>query len=161
MRQVNTRTLVVEPAGPTTRREGSMMKRSAPLTRKTPLTRRPWHPRRQRVHTATGRPAQTTIPTTVRKAVGERSSGSCDWCGKPLLTFDAHHRQLRSRGGEHTAANLVALHRACHEHIHQHPGEATSRGFMVHSWETPEQVPVLLSDGRVCLPGNTWVEVES
>jgi hypothetical protein len=38
--------------------------------------------------------------------------------------------------------NLVGLCRACHSWIHLHPGEGYSSGFLVHSWQNPEDVPL-------------------
>lgn len=90
--------------------------------------------------------------------VEDRAGGTCDWCGLPLHAFDAHHRQLRSRGGKHTIQNLVALHRGCHEYIHQHPTEATGRGFMISSWDYPSEIPVRLWNGKTYIPTRRWVE---
>jgi hypothetical protein len=135
------------------------MQRSKPLRRKTPLRRTPFHPHRKRKHAASGARVIRDIPATVRVAVGDRAGGYCDWCGLPMGTFDAHHRQLRSRGGKHTLQNLVAPHRACHEYIHGHPSEATARGFMVSSWDCPPAVPVTLADGERYMPARRWIEV--
>lgn len=144
------------------------MKLGKPLQRKTPLRRAPWkytpkpRERKPRVHAASGKPkAPREVPARVRDAVSARAGGWCDWCGDPLGTHsDKHHRKLRSRGVEHTIENLVDVHHGCHMWIHENPKEATARGFMVHSWEDPAIVPVLFTDGRVCLARETWIEVE-
>lgn len=143
------------------------MKQGKPLQRKTPLRRRPWYyrpkPRAKRTHAASGalKSPSVVIDPELRQQVRERACGKCDWCNLVLGdVFDAHHRKLRSRGGQDSLANLVALHHQCHMYIHEHVGEATARGFMVHSWENPSDIPVLAGDGNIYLPGDVWVDVE-
>ena len=154
--------------------ERYMMKQGRPLHRKTPLRRKPWNYRPRnyrptgrskrgpRVHAATGMAKDPiAVPADVKAAVYARAGGKCDWCGNVLGDrWDPHHRQLKSRGGKHTLECLTALHRHCHDWVTVHPAEAQARGFEVHSWEDPAEIPVLLSDGRVCLPGTAWVDVE-
>jgi hypothetical protein len=98
------------------------------------------------------------LPVLVRRAVIDRAAGLCDFCGGilPELLVEAHHRKLRSRGGKDTIENLIALHPGCHHWIHQHPEKATETGFMVHSWDDPATVPILLAQRYLCLPGLSW-----
>lgn len=53
-----------------------------------------------------------------------------------------HHRKLRSRGGGNTVGNLSHVCNDCHTWIHQHPADASERGWMVASWADPVEVPV-------------------
>ncbi len=73
------------------------------------------------------------IDWRIRQEVTIRDEGTCGWCKVPGGALDAHHRLPRSRGGKDTLECLVAVHRLCHSHIHEHPAEATERGFLVHS----------------------------
>lgn len=99
----------------------------------------------------------------LRQLVFIRAGGRCDCCGTPLdpIAWDAHHRQLRKRGGEDSLENLVALVHGHHMIVHQHPAEATERGLMVASWDDPAAVPVRRGDGHLYLPaGRRWQRVE-
>ncbi|WP_136043328.1 HNH endonuclease [Microbacterium sp. K22] len=64
----------------------------------------------------------SAIPAKVRTAVHERAKGRCEGCGR-IAPLELHHRKYRSRGGKHTASNLVALcgwgnHTGCHGRAH-------------------------------------------
>lgn len=39
-------------------------------------------------------------------------------------------------------ANLVSLCRTCHAWVHAHPAKSYEQGWLVHSWNDPEDVPV-------------------
>lgn len=80
----------------------------------------------------------------LRGRVYKRSRGACERCfvGIPEDGFECHHRKLRSRGGEDTVINCVALCDRCHGHIHAHPAQSTEEGWMVPSHANPAQVPV-------------------
>lgn len=79
----------------------------------------------------------------VRAVLWERCGGHCELCGRALTGgFEAHHRRLRSRGGDDSAANLVAVHPGCHRWIHANPAEATKGGFMVPSWADPAETTI-------------------
>lgn len=83
------------------------------------------------------------IPKRVRLLVAERSGGICEGCGQAPAT-EMHHRQYKSRGGKDTPDNLLHLcgwgnHTGCHGKAHQGGGEA--RGWSVHSWDKPLNVP--------------------
>ena len=36
--------------------------------------------------------------------------------------------------------NLVLLCRECHSHVHANPEESYEEGWLVHSWDSPEDV---------------------
>jgi len=62
-----------------------------------------------------------------------------------------HHRKLKSRGGKDTVANLIYVHHSCHNlgtvSIHLNPEIATKKGYMVSSWQDPEQAPMITPEG--------------
>jgi hypothetical protein len=43
---------------------------------------------------------------------------------------------------EYGLANIACLCRECHAHVHAHPAESYESGFLVHSWDDPEGVPL-------------------
>jgi 5-methylcytosine-specific restriction endonuclease McrA len=72
------------------------------------------------------------IPRLSREAVLERCHGRCE-AGTPACTGRVdhmHHRRLRSQGGTHDPANLLAVCQPCHDHIHHRPAEAYERGWL-------------------------------
>lgn len=83
---------------------------------------------------------------SVRKSVFLRDEGICRRCSRPAT--DCHHRKPKQMGGSSDPernfgmANLVSLCRTCHNYIHAHPAEAYKDGWLVHSWQSPEEVPV-------------------
>lgn len=70
------------------------------------------------------------IPDWIKNMVKARDRMRCRWCNRPGGALDAHHIRRRSQGGKDEAANLVSVHRICHEYIHAHPAEAKARGFL-------------------------------
>lgn len=89
----------------------------------------------------------------LREIVYQRCKGYCEKCGLPLGNdWALHHRKLRSRGGEDSVSNFLALHHKCHnigtDSVHANPSIATAKGFMVSSWNEPNECPVTLPDGR-------------
>lgn len=102
------------------------------------------------------------MKATLRAAIYARSGGTCDRCGLWVSEdgFHAHHRQLRSRGGKDTTANLAVLHPACHGVVHINPARATSEGFMVPSWANPETTPILRHGRTWTQPGDGWTAAE-
>lgn len=89
---------------------------------------------------------------TAKKQVAARDE-NCIRCGG--IGTDVHHRKVRGMGGtknEEVAyglANLVLLCRECHNWAHQNPATAYESGYMVHSWDNPEEVGVWLGVNRV------------
>ena len=91
----------------------------------------------------------TGIPTKVRSIVETRADGRCEGCGLRTTT-ELHHRLFRSRGGPHSPENLLALcgwgnHTGCHGAAHSGRLGA-ARGWAVHSWHTPGDVPVWMQE---------------
>ncbi|GAA4175942.1 HNH endonuclease [Gryllotalpicola koreensis] len=86
----------------------------------------------------------SSIPKKVRDIVLDRAQGRCEGCGA-CAELELHHRKFRSRGGEHTASNLVALcgwgnHTGCHGNAHAST-TAARRGWAVNSWNDPTVIP--------------------
>lgn len=90
----------------------------------------------------------------LREAVWSRCGGLCELCAErlPSAGWHAHHRKLRSRGGQDDVANVVALHTLCHTRVHGHVDWATQAGFLVASHDEP--TAALLG-----LHGETWVRL--
>jgi len=102
----------------------------------------------------------------LRALVFERSEGYCEFCcGSLPDSWAIHHRQLRSQGGKDVPENLVAVHHECHNlatgSIHLNPSMAKDRGYIVPSWDDPEQVPICPQDGiKVRLFNNGTKQIE-
>lgn len=79
-------------------------------------------------------------------AVDRRDRYSCVRCGRGIDGGSRHHRQLR-RFGNHTITNLILLcgsgTTGCHGWVHGNVALAYEAGWLVHSWHTPDSVPVL------------------
>jgi hypothetical protein len=52
-------------------------------------------------------------------------------------------------------ANLACLCRECHNWVHAHPEEGYRTGYLVHSWDDPADVPLVLK------PGTHWIKLRS
>lgn len=84
--------------------------------------------------------------TSVRKSILLRDEGKCRKCSRPA--HHVHHRRVKGIGGTSDAtikygqANLVSLCAECHAFIHAHPAQSYEKGWLVHSWQDPEDVPV-------------------
>lgn len=102
----------------------------------------------------------SAIPTAVRNTVLDRANGLCEGCGA-ATNLELHHRKFRSRGGQHSASNIIALcgwgnHTGCHGKAHSaNPPE----GWAVHSWDHPAIEPVALHRGRVLLHDDGTEEI--
>lgn len=99
------------------------------------------------------------ISPDVVALVAVRAEGYCEVCGGSAEESMAlHHRKLRSRGGEHSVANLIWVHHGCHNlktySIHSNPAYATSKGWMVGSFQDPSEVPFCRPDGTLVLLQN-------
>lgn len=137
---------------PIARGEKGLTRSNASLTRATPIPR------------ASAKPKPGVTPET-RALVLTRCGGRCEACGKNLERggVDLHHRQRR-RGGDHSPANLVALHPSCHtvapEAVHQRPAWAREQGLIVHSTDDPAITPLMLPSGRRVLldPAGGYVD---
>ena len=96
------------------------------------------------------------IDKAVVDLVKARAGDYCEYCDCPVEeTMALHHRKLKSRGGKDTVSNLVLVHHGCHnmktDSIHLKPGVAEKLGYMVGSWQEPEEVPLIRADGSVVL----------
>lgn len=93
------------------------------------------------------------IPKKVSAAVHARADGKCEGCGR-YAPLELHHRRFRSRGGEHTVDNLVALcgwgnHTGCHGRAHS---TEPPQGWAISRWgEPPLHIPFLSHQGLVFL----------
>lgn len=94
-------------------------------------------------------------PKSVTDQVDARDAQRCVKCGRPLVGGSRHHRQLRSQGGKHTVENIVLMcgsgTTGCHGFVHAHPAEARDMGWIVPSWEEPDETPMLTWRGWVLL----------
>jgi len=107
------------------------MKRSGPIKRNTPLKRGSSIKRSP----IAKKPKKTEKGLAeARKAAFARSAGRCEaqWQGCQQSAQHAHHRLLRSQGGQHTADNLLSVCFSCHAYIHANPEQAYERGHMLH-----------------------------
>lgn len=88
--------------------------------------------------------------------VEARAGDHCEVCGNPALPSMAlHHRKLKSRGGKDSPSNLIRIHHGCHnlrsDSIHLNPERASQKGWMVGSWQNPDEVPFTRPDGSIVL----------
>lgn len=80
----------------------------------------------------------------------ERDGGRCVRCGTAhhWAGLDIHHRRPRSHpfDGLHEPSNLIVLcgsgTTGCHGWVHAHPQEAYDHGWLVHSYQQPEDMRV-------------------
>ena len=88
---------------------------------------------------------------TAKRQVFLRDGGKCLWCLGEAA--DVHHRRPKGMGGTSDpyiafgVANLVSLCRSCHDYIHAHPAEGYRLGYLVHSWDDPAEIPIVLKPG--------------
>ena len=104
----------------------------------------------------------STIDPKLRALVRDRAGGLCECCGDRLSNiFQAHHRKLRSRGGQDSAANLAALCGLCHRRIHNRVAWSTEQGFIVSATDDPATVPMAVLCDRWLLltPEGGYAEV--
>jgi hypothetical protein len=105
----------------------------------------------------------STIDPALRALVRDRAGGMCECCGDRLSPiFQAHHRKLRSRGGQDSAANLAALCGLCHRRVHSHVTWATEQGFIVSAFEDPARVPMAVrcEDWRYLTPEGHYLPTD-
>ena len=95
----------------------------------------------------------------IANKVIERAAGYCETCGgRAEESMALHHRKLKSRGGKDEVANLIWIHHGCHnlktDSIHLNPAKAEDKGWMVGSWQDPEEAPIARPDGSFALLKN-------
>ena len=80
-----------------------------------------------------GAPRGQALYRASRRKVHDRSRGRCEarvaWNCTGVHEH-THHIRRRSQGGSDLPANLLACCLHCHEHIHRHPAESVSFGFI-------------------------------
>lgn len=65
-----------------------------------------------------------------RQKVYDRQQGVCFLCHKHLMgRFDCHHCHYRHIGTQRDSEACVAVHRSCHELLHQKTWAELQRGF--------------------------------
>lgn len=96
-------------------------------------------------------PSAQDVPPAVRAQVRGRSGGVCEVCHQHPAT-DQHHRQYRSRGGQHVVENLIDICGpgnafGCHADAH---GPEPLEGVAVSQWNTRplSEIPFTDKDGR-------------
>ena len=59
--------------------------------------------------------------------------------------INRHHRKMRSQGGTDHLINVIFCcgsgTTGCHGYIHLHPEYAYEKGWLVHSWDHPQDIP--------------------
>ena len=125
------------------------LERRTPMRRTGPPTRKPYTPSKPRRRPKPGR----EFWAHQREQLYARAAGRCELGGCDLnhSGMEAHHRKLRSQGGDHGLSNLVALCPAHHACCHAHPEAARERGFIVPSQRDSRVTAVVLADGRAVL----------
>jgi hypothetical protein len=108
-------------------------------------------------------PAEADAWSALRQRRWALSGGRCDYCGNtlPFDEMECHHRVLTAHGGPDAIENTLALHAlGCHVPLVHGGGQASyDRGFLVHRWDDPAQVPVLRHGKHLVYPtANGWVE---
>lgn len=111
------------------------------LRRRTPIRQQSTRARR---HAAEWRVA--------REVAYRRSGGWCEVCGTAITrdAYEAHHRKLRSQGGDDRPENLLALcpgPAGCH-HARVHGGDRAAveaAGWIVRRADDPATVPALVA----------------
>lgn len=93
------------------------------------------------------RAAPTWDEATTRAAVQGRSQGICEMrCGN--LAAEMHHRKGRGVGGRWHPANIIHICAPCHRRCTSPAGTerewAEYVGLVVHGYEDPALVPILL-----------------
>jgi len=74
----------------------------------------------------------------------------CVVCSRAVIDQGhIHHRKLRKHGGGDDASNLIVIHPACHRWVHGNPSASYDAGYLVHSWDDAQHVPVQFKDGRM------------
>lgn len=92
------------------------------------------------------------VPPRTVELVQERDGG-CVRCGR--WGGNTHHRKLRSQASKqevHLPQNLIVLcgsgTTGCHGWVHANPAESYRNGWLVQSWQAPEEVPVRYAGGH-------------
>ena len=99
----------------------------------------------------------------VRMTVVMRGGGTCEICNKPLNSsqyVSLHHRKPRKMGGSRDTtlnepSNLMMIcgsgTSGCHGYVESNRELSYTNGWLVHSYEIPNQKPVLIRNTFVVL----------
>lgn len=135
------------------------MRRSPMPDRTEPLARGTGPARRTRLRRISRR-KRSALPEwrRVRGIVWARCGGRCECCGAvlPPKGWHAHHRQLRSQGGQDTPENLLALTDTCHDRIHLQRAVSEALGHIVPSHAVPAAVAVTVHGVGVVYLDGPW-----
>jgi hypothetical protein len=104
-----------------------MLTRSAPMLRFTPLRRSPLRKVSPRSR------ARARTWAAVCREVFAACGGRCQ-VGGPGCTGWAehgHHKRAKAQGGLDVESNCLAVCRRCHRYLHENPGFAAARGFIL------------------------------
>lgn len=98
-----------------------------------------------------------------KRVAVKRDDGKCVRCGMPAQ--DCHHRQPKGSGGTSNdyiafgPANTVSLCRKCHTAVHHQPRDVGyPTGLLVHSWQDPADVPIILGGVTIWLRPDGTIE---
>jgi len=94
-----------------------------------------------------GRALATNPSRATCDLIDRRDQFSCVRCGASINGGSRHHRKLR-RHGDHTAANLILLcgsgTTGCHGWVHANVLLSYKQGWLIHSWHSSTEVPILV-----------------
>lgn len=108
------------------------------------------------------------IPQALRARVLERDGYTCCRCFRLLQGnyYSLHHRLPRSRGGKHTAENIVTVCGSgtspdgCHLWIETNRQRAYEEGWLIYTGMDPASSPVLRGGAWLQPTVDGWVEVQ-
>lgn len=110
------------------------MKRSPLPPRSTPLRRKPFKVRAGAKADTVRARKRSGMDAARRESFG-RSGGLCVLNGCENVATHAHHRKLRSQGGDDSPANLLPLCSGCHADVHANPDWAKRYELIVPAWD--------------------------
>lgn len=77
----------------------------------------------------------------------ESRLGNCEVTGQYGF-LEAHHRKMRSQGGDDSPENIIRISGELHRYIHANPNWAYNRGLLVKSWQDPAKVEITWGQER-------------
>jgi hypothetical protein len=106
-----------------------------------------------------GKTMRMTIKQSIVDLVIQRAGGYCEKCGRPASESMAlHHRKLKVQGrqrlGQQPDVGSPRMPQPWNRLDPLRPAFAADKGWMVASWDDPENTPMHLPDGRIVLLQN-------